>query len=84
MLVRHLVAEQEKMATMTALQSSFTSLSVSSNSSFLGQRLLSPIALSVASPVTHDFRILVVIYLLRFSISLKLLDSVFQLGCFVD
>ncbi|XP_009119988.1 50S ribosomal protein L24, chloroplastic isoform X1 [Brassica rapa] len=38
------------MATMSALQSSFTSLSISSNSSFLGQRLLSPIPLSVASP----------------------------------
>ncbi|CAN6842004.1 unnamed protein product [Brassica oleracea] len=40
------------MATMmTSLQSSFTSLSISSNSSFLGQRLLSPISLSAASPV---------------------------------
>ncbi|KAL0886742.1 hypothetical protein Bca101_010725 [Brassica carinata] len=39
------------MATMSALQSSFTYLSISSNSSFLGQRLLSPIPLSVASPV---------------------------------
>ncbi|KAG7534237.1 Ribosomal proteins 50S L24/mitochondrial 39S L24 [Arabidopsis thaliana x Arabidopsis arenosa] len=39
------------MATMSALQSSFTSLSLSSNSSFLGQRLISPISLSVASPV---------------------------------
>ncbi|KAL0734710.1 hypothetical protein Bca4012_010920 [Brassica carinata] len=36
---------------MSALQSSFTYLSISSNSSFLGQRLLSPIPLSVASPV---------------------------------
>ncbi|KAH0937671.1 hypothetical protein HID58_005132 [Brassica napus] len=42
------------MATMmTSLQSSFTSLSISSNSnsSFLGQRLLSPLSLSAASPV---------------------------------
>ncbi|CAE6240568.1 unnamed protein product [Arabidopsis arenosa] len=39
------------MATMSALQSSFTSLSLSPNSSFLGQRLLSPNSLSVASPV---------------------------------
>ncbi|KAL0875282.1 hypothetical protein Bca101_024987 [Brassica carinata] len=38
------------MATMTSLQSSFTSLSISANSSFLGQRLLSPISLSAASP----------------------------------
>ncbi|KAJ0246192.1 50S ribosomal protein L24 [Hirschfeldia incana] len=39
------------MATMTSLQSSFTSLSISTNSSFLGQRLLSPISLSASSPV---------------------------------
>ncbi|KAF2561467.1 hypothetical protein F2Q70_00014984 [Brassica cretica] len=50
------------MATMmTSLQSSFTSLSISSNSSFLGQRLLSPISLSAASPVTPVFEILVLI-----------------------
>jgi large subunit ribosomal protein L24 len=45
------VAEREKMATMSALQSSFTSLSLSPSSSFLGQRLISPISLSVTSPV---------------------------------
>ncbi|KAF8055305.1 hypothetical protein N665_0893s0005 [Sinapis alba] len=39
------------MATMTSLQSSFTSLSIATNSSFLGQRLLSPISISAASPV---------------------------------
>ncbi|CAH8297988.1 unnamed protein product [Eruca vesicaria subsp. sativa] len=39
------------MATISALQSSFTSLSISSDSSFLGQRLHSPISLSAASPV---------------------------------
>ncbi|AED96517.1 unnamed protein product [Arabidopsis thaliana] len=39
------------MATMSALQSSFTSLSLSPSSSFLGQRLISPISLSVTSPV---------------------------------
>ena len=55
-------ATENKMATMmTSLQSSFTSLSISSNSSFLGQRLLSPISLSAASPVTPVFEILVLI-----------------------
>jgi hypothetical protein len=49
------VAEREKMATMSALQSSFTSLSLSPSSSFLGQRLISPISLSVTSPVTLIF-----------------------------
>ncbi|CAH2069958.1 unnamed protein product [Thlaspi arvense] len=49
------------MATMSALQSSFTSLSISSNSSFLGQRLLSPISLSVASPLDESLITLLIV-----------------------